>query len=357
MKVLIFDDNASVELELTMLMKSQGYEVFSFNSSEKVLIWLEDEKNVIDLALLDIVENPILFEKEKEEKSEDREAGFKIASRLKEINRDLPIVFFSAYGDDPEIKQMVKAFSPYELFEKGVDDDEGIGGKAKDRILKRIKMVLNEKKKILVYRDYFSQTKFGKIIIERESYQHLTSSDEKILPRTEKKGVEFLIKIDSIIKVEKIYRDKEGDVVEQVQLKKKEQDKITTITHYEKRKGGEKLKVEKASEYLSLTLDHKYHKVFIPSVKPLDFFRQMNVLFDINKKPNPFISIRNGVYLNINYIEEIEFASDDTKQIKYRIVRGVIDTDTIDYAISTEMPSEGGVSNIKNCFRSLKSRV
>ncbi|MFA4903221.1 MAG: response regulator [Desulfobaccales bacterium] len=82
-KILVADDESSMHLLLGEELKEQGYEVFyAFNGREAMGIF---KKISIDLVILDI-------------KMPEMD-GLEALRQMKEYKEDIPVIFFTAYGE------------------------------------------------------------------------------------------------------------------------------------------------------------------------------------------------------------------------------------------------------------------
>lgn len=96
-KALIFEDENLIRYELEKLVAEIGFECIpdeaSFARSEDVLTKLSNNQwaNSFELALLDIVDD---FDK-----ANGKNAGIRIAQKLRQLNPSIPIVFYTANAD------------------------------------------------------------------------------------------------------------------------------------------------------------------------------------------------------------------------------------------------------------------
>ena len=109
-RILVVDDD-SMNLVRTKMILGKYYEVLLAESGEEALEKLKNEK--VDLVLLDI-EMPKMN-------------GMEVFERMKEGSADIPVIFFSASGDEDDVMSAIrlgavnylkKPFMPQELMKR-----------------------------------------------------------------------------------------------------------------------------------------------------------------------------------------------------------------------------------------------
>ena len=98
--ILIVDDEIAVLSLTTLMLERYGYEVLAAASAKEALhlfeVWPDIE---VDLLLVDIVMPEM--------------NGVELASRIRAIRPDLPILYFSAYSDQETLRPVIARTNPY----------------------------------------------------------------------------------------------------------------------------------------------------------------------------------------------------------------------------------------------------
>jgi len=98
--ILVVDDEIAVLSLTTLMLERYGYEVLAAASAKEALhlfeVWPDIE---IDLLLVDIVMPEM--------------NGVELASRIRAIRPDLPILYFSAYSEQETLRPIIARTSPY----------------------------------------------------------------------------------------------------------------------------------------------------------------------------------------------------------------------------------------------------
>jgi len=98
--ILVVDDEIAVLSLTTLMLERYGYEVLAAASAKEALhlfeVWPDIE---VHLLLVDIVMPEI--------------NGVELASRIREIRPDLPILYFSAYSEQETLRPVIARTKPY----------------------------------------------------------------------------------------------------------------------------------------------------------------------------------------------------------------------------------------------------
>lgn len=108
-KVLLIDDETDFTQSMSFWLKSKGYNVYSANNGEEGLELIKKENpNIVFMDL----NMPVMD-------------GVQTLKRIREFNKDLPVVMISAYVDDKRILE-ARAYGFSGVFYKGKDFEEGM---------------------------------------------------------------------------------------------------------------------------------------------------------------------------------------------------------------------------------------
>jgi len=108
-KVLLIDDETDFTQSMSFWLKSKGYTVFSANSGQGGIDTIKKENP--DIVFMDL-NMPVMD-------------GAETLKRIREFNKDLPVVMISAYVDDKRIIQ-ARTYGFSGVFYKGKDFEEGL---------------------------------------------------------------------------------------------------------------------------------------------------------------------------------------------------------------------------------------
>lgn len=182
MKILYYEDDSTLNTSITEKLEQEGYEVYAALTLADSMEWL-NKYNIPDLALLDIKESPRYDPITKKHIPEDPEAGFKIADRIKQINRNIPIVFLTGYDKEKAVLERARKYAPIEIFGKGKQDAHKLDEAITKDLLDKINIVLDAERKTHPLEEYFSSAFGWKISIElkaplSESWFQVVDLDE-----------------------------------------------------------------------------------------------------------------------------------------------------------------------------------
>jgi two-component system response regulator (stage 0 sporulation protein F) len=108
-KVLVVDDEADFRELMTIWLKSKGYSVISASNGQIAVQLVKEESP--DIVFLDL-NMPIMN-------------GIEALKRIREFNKDIPVVIISAYVDERGAKE-ASAYGISGVFYKGTDFEEGL---------------------------------------------------------------------------------------------------------------------------------------------------------------------------------------------------------------------------------------
>lgn len=108
-KILLVDDEADFREPMSFWFKSKGYSVITAGNGEEGIKKINEESP--DIVFLDI-NMPVMD-------------GIETLKRVREFNKDLPVIFISAYLDIKKIEE-VKRYGISGVFYKGKDFEEGL---------------------------------------------------------------------------------------------------------------------------------------------------------------------------------------------------------------------------------------
>jgi CheY-like chemotaxis protein len=98
--ILVVDDELAVLSLTSMMLRRYGYEVLTAASGTEALhlfdVWPDLE---VDLLLTDIIMKDI--------------NGVELAEHIRALRPNLPVLFFSAYSDQPELRPVLARGLPY----------------------------------------------------------------------------------------------------------------------------------------------------------------------------------------------------------------------------------------------------
>ena len=103
-RIILVDDEKDFNHTMSFWLRSQGYEVVSFLTGEEALEFLKNES--ADLVLLD-TRMPAM-------------SGIEVLENLRQFNKDIPVVFISAYVDKNRVEE-AKSYGISGVFFKGDD--------------------------------------------------------------------------------------------------------------------------------------------------------------------------------------------------------------------------------------------
>ncbi len=103
-RIILVDDEKDFNHTMSFWLRSQGYEVVSFLTGEEALEFLKNES--ADLVLLD-TRMPAM-------------SGIEVLESLRQFNKDIPVVFISAYVDKNRVEE-AKSYGISGVFFKGDD--------------------------------------------------------------------------------------------------------------------------------------------------------------------------------------------------------------------------------------------
>ncbi|ASQ45740.1 response regulator [Legionella clemsonensis] len=111
MKIVLVEDNPSLQKTMQMMLTKLSYSVKAFSAADDALAYFKEETSSYDLVILDGNLAPTFFlSADKAPKN-----GPDIAKELLRINRNIPII---AWTDDTE---MLNRFQKvFDLYEKGI---------------------------------------------------------------------------------------------------------------------------------------------------------------------------------------------------------------------------------------------
>lgn len=99
--VLIVDDDDGVRLVTRLLLERAGYAVLATENGREALTILQSHEDEIDVVLLDVM-MPVM-------------TGHETLPELRELRPDLPIIFFSGYGES-EVAEYLHGPTAYTSF-------------------------------------------------------------------------------------------------------------------------------------------------------------------------------------------------------------------------------------------------
>lgn len=108
-KILLIDDETDFTQAMSFWLKSKGYNVFSANNGEAGIELIKKENP--DIVFMDL-NMPVTD-------------GVQTLKRIREFNKDLPVIMISAYVDDKRIIE-ARTYGFSGVFYKGKDFDEGL---------------------------------------------------------------------------------------------------------------------------------------------------------------------------------------------------------------------------------------
>lgn len=108
-KVLVADDEADFRQLITFWLQSKGYSVIVAANGEEAIKLLEKEKP--DIIFMDL-RMPVMD-------------GIEAIRRIRESNKEIPIIVISAYVDDPKAKEAI-SYGISGVFYKGKEFEEGL---------------------------------------------------------------------------------------------------------------------------------------------------------------------------------------------------------------------------------------
>lgn len=117
--ILLLEDEPHIALDVANILRDEGYQVTTTLTAKAALAAMEKKDNLPDIAILDI---DLETCREVAGRPVDKHfAGIEVAKEITKI-RSIPIVFLTAYADDPKIYEKAKAVCPVAFFDKGVTD-------------------------------------------------------------------------------------------------------------------------------------------------------------------------------------------------------------------------------------------
>jgi len=108
-RVLVVDDESDFLQLMTYWLESKGYSVIVASNGERA-VQEAKEKNP-NVVFMDL-RMPVMD-------------GIEAIRRIREFNKDVPIIIISAYVDDPKTKEAI-AYGISGVFYKGKDFEEGL---------------------------------------------------------------------------------------------------------------------------------------------------------------------------------------------------------------------------------------
>jgi CheY-like chemotaxis protein len=108
-KVLVADDESDFRKLMAFWLESRGYQVTAVSNGEEAA--QAAEKEPPDIILMDL-RMPVAD-------------GVEAIRRIRQHNRNVPIIIISAYVDDPKAKEAI-AYGVSGVFYKGKDFQEGL---------------------------------------------------------------------------------------------------------------------------------------------------------------------------------------------------------------------------------------
>jgi len=108
-QVLVVDDESDFLQLMTYWLESKGYSVIVASNGEKA-VQQAKEKNP-NVVFMDL-RMPVMD-------------GIEAIKKIREFNKDVPIIIISAYVDDPKAKEAI-AYGISGVFYKGKDFEEGL---------------------------------------------------------------------------------------------------------------------------------------------------------------------------------------------------------------------------------------
>lgn len=108
-KIVMVDDEADFRKLMTFWLESKGYSIKAASSGQEGIALVQAENP--DIIFMDL-RMPVMD-------------GAETIRRIREFNKDVPIIIISAYVDDPKVKEAM----PYVIsgvFYKGKDFAEGL---------------------------------------------------------------------------------------------------------------------------------------------------------------------------------------------------------------------------------------
>jgi len=108
-QVLVVDDESDFLQLMTFWLQSKGYSVIVASTGEAAVEMVRDKKpNVVFMDL----RMPVMD-------------GIEAIKKIREFNKDVPIIIISAYVDDPKVKDAT-GYGISGVFYKGKDFEEGL---------------------------------------------------------------------------------------------------------------------------------------------------------------------------------------------------------------------------------------
>jgi two-component system response regulator (stage 0 sporulation protein F) len=108
-RVLVVDDEADFRQLMTYWLESKGYAVLTAADGEAAIQQVKDKKP--DVVFMDL-RMPVMD-------------GTEAIKKIREFDKDIPIIIISAYVDDPKVKEAVD-YGTSGIFYKGKDFEEGL---------------------------------------------------------------------------------------------------------------------------------------------------------------------------------------------------------------------------------------
>jgi two-component system response regulator (stage 0 sporulation protein F) len=107
--VLVVDDEADFRQLITFWLESKGYSVLVAGDGEVAIQQVKENKP--DVIFMDL-RMPVMD-------------GIEAIKKIREFDKDIPIIIISAYVDDPKVKEAM-AYGTSGVFYKGKDFEEGL---------------------------------------------------------------------------------------------------------------------------------------------------------------------------------------------------------------------------------------
>jgi len=108
-KVLVVDDEADFRRLMTLWLNSKDYSVIAVSDGESAIKLIKE--NTPDIVFLDL-KMPVMN-------------GVETLKRIREFNKDLPVIIISAHVDDPKAKEAM-SYGISGIFYKGKDFEDGL---------------------------------------------------------------------------------------------------------------------------------------------------------------------------------------------------------------------------------------
>jgi CheY-like chemotaxis protein len=108
-KVVMVDDEADFRQLMTFWLESKGYLIKAVSNGQDAIVLVKEENP--DIVFMDL-RMPVMD-------------GAETIKRIREFNKDVPIIIISAYVDDPKVKEAMP-FGISGVFYKGKDFTEGL---------------------------------------------------------------------------------------------------------------------------------------------------------------------------------------------------------------------------------------